>query len=702
MRIIKVRKLAFGDYIDANGQTMNGFAQAGNYAQLAAPLVDGADPVNSYGSRSDFGAGASGALKGMATGASLGSVVPGIGTAVGAVGGAIVGGVTGVINNNKKQEEEKLALERQNQVEIDNIKQYSKGVLSTYPSYGITRSAKYGMKFPNGGVLPYPTDADADVNVLSSNMAQYEGDTHEQGGIPLDNNVEIEDQEVIKDNMVLSDRLNPSKIAKQLISGLGVTVKNKDTYASTAEKFGKKIGKYEENLNSTRLGEKGTAQLMIKQLDDAVNTLFKDQQLQKHMIGIKDSNKMYTGGTLDKLDHSPTTINKLWNKVEKNPLGTTSAQLYDIYDREMAADYTKQYGPGFSYTNPSKAYLGFKDNNSLVPEMMVRSEVASPSVNYGKQYKFNDPTQPDYNNMNSLRQSGYLPKDTPKLAFGDYIPRKKLSVDPMYLNSQQAISNLAVPTNTNKNLTIDPVYLNTQDAINNLSMPGSYVPPSNGGGTIETLRPDVTITKSDKPTFDETLNNNLGNIATGIGSIANQAMINKLETEYTPTLTKAPNYNFNSRLPYLTNQVKQAYRTASAGINGSSAQDNLALKSNMFGKALESINAATADEFARQDQFDTRYNEMTNRTNLVNTNSINQAKFESQDNRNQKLALTQQNIDSVIKGIIGNKTVKDQQELDFAKNYMELLKGDQTGVSKRLLEKMPPHLRRKYIGNYYK
>lgn len=44
----------------------------------------------------NWGKGAQGALGGAATGATLGSVVPGIGTAVGALGGAAVGGLSGL------------------------------------------------------------------------------------------------------------------------------------------------------------------------------------------------------------------------------------------------------------------------------------------------------------------------------------------------------------------------------------------------------------------------------------------------------------------------------------------------------------------------------------------------------------------------------------------------------------------------------
>lgn len=643
----RIKKLAFGDYTDTNGQSNNYITQGANYTQLASPLVNVVDPQNSYGVRSNVGAATSGLLKGAGMGATLGPIGAGIGGAIGLVGG--------ILGNNKRKEEEAEAKKRQEQSEINNITQYSKGVLSTYPSYGIT--AKYGMKMPNGGKMPYPTTVDADHEVLSSNIVQYSGDTHEEGGIPLDNNIEIEDQEVIKDNMVLSDRLYPSKIAKSLVKGLGTTIKNNDTYATLSARLGKNKGKFEEKLTSTRLGEKGTAQLMTKQLNDAVNLLFKDQQLQKQISGVENKKEFQDGGELP----------------YKQPASAT--KLYDQYDKELAKAYTAKYGPGFSFTDRSQAYLGFKDNNSYIPEMLVKSTVSSPSINYGKVYKFNDHTQDGYSVMNALREDGYLPKDKTMKAYGGFLDGVSFINGKPYKKSGSRFN--AVPIE-----------------------PDLGFAPTNGG-TIDTIQPEIKTTQLEKIGIGEKIDNNLGNIANGIGFLANNAMINKLETEYNPTLTKAPNYNFNSRLPYLTNQVKSAFRTASQGINGSSAQDNQTLKSNLFAKTLSSINEATSDEFARKDQYDARYNEMSNRTNLINTGSINQAKFASQDNRNQKVALKQQNIDSLIKGIIGNKTVKDQQELDFAKNYMELLKGDQTGVSKRFLDQVPAKFRRKYIGNYY-
>lgn len=645
-------------------------SQYAGYGQLGSQLINTIDPKNAYGVQSDIGAFGSGAMQG----ASLGLVAGPVGVAV---GGAI-GGITSLFGNDKRKEEERKAKEQQRQIEINGIMQHSKGVLANYPSYGVM-SAKYGMKLPNGGKLPYPTD-NSQTDVLASNIAQYSGDTHENGGIPIDTNqdqrpeVEIENNEVIKDDMVLSDRLYPSKLSKSLIKGLGTTIKDSDTYASLSARLGKNKGKFEKNLESTRLGEKGTAQLMVKQLDDAVNTLFKDQQLQKQIKGVdSEGNKMALGGSTD-------PIKKLWKKIEANPLKTTAADLYKIYDLEYGRD-AMQSGTPIELSNDGKPTLKFTDNN-LIPQMFTQTKVYNPGAGIGK--------------VNTR---------VPKYAFGDYIPKvsRGLTNDPSYLNMEESINNLAMPNySNNPKLTNNPAYINMQNAINELpNLNPTPTSINNGGGTIETLRPEVQITQPEKVPFMETVGNNLGNIANGIGFLANNAQINQLQTEYNPTLTPAPNYNFTSRLPYLSNQVKSAYRTATQGIKGSSAQDNQALQSNMFAKTLSSLNEATGDEFARKDQYDARHNEMVNRNNLYNTNTINQAKFASQDNRNQKVALRQQNVDSLIKGIIGNKTVKDQQELDFAKNYMELLKGDQTGVSKRFLEQVPAKFRRKYIGNYY-
>jgi hypothetical protein len=567
-----LKKLMWGDYYNPSGEFAgNRFSDAAPYAQLGSGLINAVDAPSKYGVRSGGGAALSGALSGFGAGAALGP--PGM------IAGAIIGAGASLLQNNKAKKEEARIKAEEERVKLASIRNYSEGVLSTFPSFGVTE-AKYGGKlkmYPMGGKLPYPTDG-SETEQLASNMAVYEGDTHEQGGIELDTNqdgspeVEIEDAEVIKDDYVLSDRISPSKLIRDRVKGLGINIKDNDTYASLAERFGKKKGEYEEKLSSTRIGEVGTAKLMIQQLDEAVDALFQDQQNQKQMKNIGGYYKM--GGKLKKY-------------ATGDPIRDAKGNIFD----------------------PNEAQL---DITRRVNDINFDAQ--------GNEVYFDDIQRDITSHIDE-----YVPKEIPQT--------------PRFTTS--------------------------------------------------------------RPGFGETFRNNLGNTAVGLGFLANQAQINKLETQYTPDLVRTPNYNFTSRLPYLKGAVAQSFRTASQGIAGSSAQDNQALKANLYAKSLQSLNQATAEEFAREDAFKRDYNQSLLRTDLVNTQVKNQARFASMDNRNQRRSLTQQNIDSALRGVQGNQAMKEARELDWVKSKIELAKSGNRGVDKRFLEQtFTPRERRLYFGKY--
>lgn len=807
-----LRKYKWGDYINGN---------PGGLISIGGNLVDTIDPGNEFGVRSNLGAGASGFLKGASAGAALGPW--------GALAGGVIGGATSIFANNKaKKEEERIKRERE-ELALQNIKNNSQAILSTYPTSGIM-SAKYGayLKMPAGGYLPYPTDG-SEVEQLASNAAVYKGETHANGGIDIDTNqdqqpdVEIEDQEVIKDQMVLSNRLKPTKEILDTIKGLGVNIKQDDTYASLAERFAKKKGEYETNLNSTRIGESGTAKLMIDRLDSAIDNLFQDQQIQKMKEGINSNTmkyggylksnfhgksgyyvgsdfvplkKMEDGGKLNNPDKPKRKITSTalatyfnstndltkkfaedrgwvsredydnWRKAwfdNNTPWGTdlkSNANLFweeggmrdVIQEFQNNPKTTRVHVGNFKgqelnkYLHPKGApatYTPYQDNNAAIFEIEVdessntnESKANLPtmkniskesniypmnfgaiSVVSGASSNFKQPSGATKAYGMSYAYGGKLKKMT----FGDYIPGSltedftlsgkggyplmtpTLEDDLYSINPFSAKLNYIKSSTENpnrkfnypinyKSLPINPLGFK-QSAVNS-----NFDPSSLGKSIISGASNNVDINK--EPFNLSTLSDNLGNIATGVGALANQAQINKLETEYTPELVSAPVYNFTSRLPYLRSQIDQAYTTARQGLRGSGAQDNQALQANLYAKSLESLNQATMDEFSREDMFKTRFNEMVNRNQMFNTEAINRARFGSMDNRNQRRALTQQNIDNTIRSVIGNQVAKDQQELDFVKNYMSLLKAGNTGVNKRILKGLNPRLRRRIFGNY--
>lgn len=134
----------------------------------------------------------------------------------------------------------------------------------------------------NGGKLPLslPYDSKAlggKLVPLATGMAKAVGDTHEEdtnndgrGGITLQNNnqpiAEVEDQEVMNNSKVFSDRLK---------------VKPGVTFANMAETLGRKKGKYEEMSKSNNYREKNTGDRMTSHIDSDLDNLFKLQEMSK-------------------------------------------------------------------------------------------------------------------------------------------------------------------------------------------------------------------------------------------------------------------------------------------------------------------------------------------------------------------------------------------------------------------------------------
>ncbi len=690
-----LRRYAFGDYLTQEGTPGGNYiTQGAGYGQMASGLIDAVDPGNNYGVRSTAGAIGSGALKGAAAGAAFGPW--------GALAGAGVGAVTGALNNNKAKEAEKEDKEKMAQLKMNKITNYSQSVLSTYPSYGIMEAA-YGMrlpKFPAGGKLPYPTDG-SDVEQLASDTAVYNGATHAQGGIDLDTNqdgspeVEVENNEVIKDDMVLSDRLNPSDNMKNYLKGLKISYKDNDTYASLAEKLAKKKGKFEENINSTRLGEAGTAKLMTERYDKVLDDLFEDQQAMK----IKNNIGEYAAG--GHLNFSSGANYRKWlGYVHATGLAESTPGSQEVSIKGNPHKVEHPYGGFLGEDDPTKK-AAKKPSTSSEPYFENKAEHDNFYLNQSLE-KLSPEDRIIYDSYeNPADKAGFIALRQPTPIFK---PRK--IANPFapegnvygrdYYGTRAYGGYMPITIHKKKGYIVG----------------NDFMPKYDGGGSInqydefgklitEEPREDgfagITTGKERIP-FAETFENNLGNIAGGVGFLANQSQINNLETNYNPTLAKAPNYNFTSRLPYLSNQIRSSFRTASKGISGSSAQDNIALKSNLFAKSLNTLNQATSDEFAREDAFKANYNQMANRNEVYNTSVLNDASFKSLEGRNAKRGLTQQNIDAFIRGTQGNVAMKQAKELDFMKNYMELEKSGDRGVSERFLGSLTPAQRRKYFG----
>jgi hypothetical protein len=605
----------------------------------------------------------------------------------------------------------------------------SDDILADYPVYGV---GKYGMKFPAGGLLPYPTDG-SDVNQLASNVAQYNGATHENGGIDLDVNndyepeIEIEDKEVIKDNMVLSNRLTPSKSIKQVAKQLGVISKKRETYATLAARLGKKKGKFEENLDSTIAGQRNTARIMSQRLDEATNALFMDQQLRKfNRDGLE---KFPKGGKIP--IYSKYDKNKVPNEnlpiVKKNlELGLNTQ--YDIlngviYPNEVGSmadstvsasnNWLKRFdpnykpkfpgggripkyglvkGPQYTKSNPQTslemneqhainnlhAALRFKNNIRGVNNNLVPSGYASEVLG-------GTPLQQSGGNM-----AAYTEVDPLALQRADSVIQ---ATRPIFLERQKrGNSNLAVRKNGGylpKYRSGNPIGgLTVKDPITGEFYQNDYSP-----NLIEPQLPAYQMPSPEPRNFD--IGDYKGDIAALIGTIGNQIQIARMETEYRPTTVAAPRNSYTDRTGLLTNQINQQFRTASQGLSSSSSQDNQALKSNLYAKSLQGLNQALDSEYQRKDISDARHNELVNRTNIINSNIENQGKFISLENKNRKRALTQQNLDNFIRSYIGNEAMRDLKAVDQDRNIINASRSGDRGVFERYIGTLPEKTRRR-------
>lgn len=219
---------------------------------VGGSLVDSIAPVNQYGARKDFAAGLSGGLKMAGTGASIGATIGGpLGAGIGAVGGLAVGAVKGIIDNNKIQQAEKEQKSLLAQMELGR----SAGVLRNYDQTGSNTNqiyAKYG----------------GSLKKLSSDSVEVQGNSHEEGGVSLGPNIEVEDNETIKGDFVYSDALG---------------------YARQHKKIATAIGKMEKKEPSNITNQS------LKRLKERELLLQEEQEATKEALGLTPLNYKYGG-----------------------------------------------------------------------------------------------------------------------------------------------------------------------------------------------------------------------------------------------------------------------------------------------------------------------------------------------------------------------------------------------------------------------
>ncbi len=179
-------------------------------------------------------------------------------------------------------------------------------------AFGGAVNVPYSMKAAGGDLVP-----------LASNVTKAVGDTHEEdtnqdgrNGITLQANgspiAEVENQEVMHDGKVFSDRL-------KLAPGL--------TFAKKAEQLGKKKGKYEELGETTNTRQKNGADRMLANVNSDLENLFYIQEMSKAGTSTQPVNTptKASGGTLPAVD---------WSKVADNSI----PYLDNIYNTGLIAN----------------------------------------------------------------------------------------------------------------------------------------------------------------------------------------------------------------------------------------------------------------------------------------------------------------------------------------------------------------------------
>lgn len=199
------------------------------YGTMNNPYIQGAGMLgNAAGnmlenSGSAFGTIGGGTLKGAAAGT---AVLPGIGTLVGGALGAIGGIVKNKQNNEAEELRNKMLAQQANMQSLQNFQNANK-------------------MYQEGGQL-----------TNENSITQYNGFQHEQGGLPLGENTEVESGEtrgiMNTSDYIFSDTLRPDR-------------KSKKTFADKSKDIDKKYKNYDNDKFAIRAKDMELSKLMYEQ-----------------------------------------------------------------------------------------------------------------------------------------------------------------------------------------------------------------------------------------------------------------------------------------------------------------------------------------------------------------------------------------------------------------------------------------------------
>lgn len=682
----------------------------------------------------------------------------------------------GAVGKSYTQQQQELANINKRQAYTASLERNSQEFLKDYPTHGDMEIAKYGMRIPKfgrtpnyfkglktmayggyskkwnpseyptnwaqGGELPQVTD-NSDQEQIASDMNVYKGATHAQGGIDLDTNkdgnpdIEVENNEVIKDDMVLSDRMTPSDILKDHLRQLGIYKQEGDTFASYAERLGKKKGEWEKKLDSHLTGEASTAKRMVSKYDNAVDMLFQDQQSQKPAEGIKT--KYPTGGELptgwEFVNDTPSTRPGYRTKSFVNRGALPEPEYPGQVTRE---DYLKNTG-AFTQSKLdfplNQARTAFESNPNVKAVTLGRERqsiegLVNPSyplTSRTEEYRDLDysvgphlfnikgvsplikTNVPAFRNSDNtiVPRTNFFSQDNQSLAKLNNmeLPKKGQSSISTYAKGGHWIQGAINPAHKGYCTPMTKSTCTGRRRALAMTFKKHHGFHKKGyGGYTDNINVDMYNPKgignkamADGGNWKDFLGDNVGNIATLAGTVGNQIAISKLKTNYQPELAPTPYNTYTDRSDYITNQNQAQFRALTSGLNSGSQQDNQGLRSNMYAKTLGSANEQQDRETQRRDAYAQHYQQMLQYNNFFNTQQKNYGKQLTMDNQNQKVALTQANLSNAVQSIIGNKTQKDAQRLDFIRTKLYSSMGE-PGVNERVQNLLTDEEYKKVFG----
>lgn len=261
-----------------------------------------------------------GTISGATTGASIGTaIMPGVGTAV----GAVLGAGLGYMGDRKQNIEEERIKKEQDSLEAKNRANSDRIYMANYPVQGYLNKSLYGM----GGSMKQ----------LASNSALVQGASHEEGGVDLNSNVEVEGNEVVRNNPftgqteVDSDRLGTADVTKQLSMQKGILEKyliplkqKAFTIKNTSDKSGDYYKKKEYARELEKLAAKiDPIEAKILEIDTAIEQAFAEQEAAKEGTGLEQpQQEMALGGT-------PKQFNGVTKSLDNE---IASQAVYDIHN----------------------------------------------------------------------------------------------------------------------------------------------------------------------------------------------------------------------------------------------------------------------------------------------------------------------------------------------------------------------------------